>query len=99
MPRETKKNFARPERVTHECTVVDEAKCAKHVLKQIPAHYIESIRNNDKINACCKEVENLDFHTEKTDPNLKAANKGVFTCNVCGSKHIRMAQGGGSFGA
>lgn len=98
MARQTPENFKRPARVTKQAEVVQEKKTARAVMKQIPAHYIESIRDNANLSACCRDTNNLEFHTEKTDPDLKSANKGVFTCTSCGSKHIRMAQGGGSFG-
>lgn len=98
MPRKLPKNFKRPERVTHTPEVVQEQAAARDIMKQIPAHYIESIRNNTAIKPCCRDTANLTFHTEKTDPSFEKPNKGVFTCSVCSCKQIRMIQGSGKVG-
>ncbi len=98
MPRQTPEDFKRPERVTKKAKVVQEKNAVANVMRQLPAHYVEAIRNNEALNACCRDTNNLEFHTEKTDPAFEKPNKAVFTCGVCGAKHVRMAQGGGSFG-
>lgn len=97
MPRQTPKNFKRPERVAHDHEVVQDQKAAtdQSVMRTIPAHYLESQRNNENIDACCRDPNNLTYHTEKTDPALKQANKAVLTCS-CGKKHIRFAGGSGA---
>lgn len=79
----------RPERVTHQHEVVE----AKRALRGsgIPYDYVAShIESASK--SCCKNVDNLEYHTEKTDPSLPEANKAVITC-TCGCKHVRFVGG------
>ncbi|MCC7304762.1 MAG: hypothetical protein IT558_00725 [Alphaproteobacteria bacterium] len=67
-------------------------------LREIPAHYLYAITNNQKLNECCREVENLSLEIRKTqDIPMDEPDLYVFQC-ACGRKHRRMLVESGHFG-
>jgi hypothetical protein len=88
----------RPARVQHERVATSERKPMKDLLKQIPASYVQAQQENTKIKTCCRDVNNLQYQTHKTNPEFEQSNMAILECDVCGCKHYRVAHGPGKVG-
>lgn len=60
----------------------------------IPAKYIESLEQNQKIASCCRHPENHEIEALKSHPDEKVPDIYIFHC-TCGRKHRRFCVGGG----
>jgi len=62
-------------------------------MEMFPAKYTWGLERNQKINLCCRHMENVTGRTYKTHPDLPGPDLFVATC-TCGRSHYRMAVGG-----
>lgn len=98
MPRPVPEGFKRPERVNVPDVPVEEKMPLRDALKSIPAHYVESIRSNEGLKKCCRNLDNLTYQRFKTSPELENPDLAIIECTKCGSKHRRTASGAGKIG-
>ncbi|MCC7304763.1 MAG: hypothetical protein IT558_00730 [Alphaproteobacteria bacterium] len=84
----------RPQRVTYQSQVVREkAPITDPAMKDIPLAYIMAVKNNEALEPCCRDLDNMQVELQKTDPALDGPNKLVIECGSCGRKHIRFVGG------
>lgn len=95
MPRPVPEGFKRPERVNVADTPIEEKTTLRQALKNIPAHYVESIRSNESLRDCCRDIDNLSYQRFKTQPQLEGPDLAMIECAVCGAKHRRTLAGSG----
>lgn len=57
-----------------------------------PRKYSECLEHNQKINLCCRHMENVTGRLYKTNPNLPGPDLFIATC-TCGRNHYRLAVG------
>jgi hypothetical protein len=65
---------------------------------KLEARYTDPIRNNAKLQACCRDVDESDVTLFKTHEDAKAADLMVIECDVCHRKQYRAAVGPGRVG-
>lgn len=61
-------------------------------MEMFPRKYSECMEHNQKINLCCRHMENLTGRLYKTQPDLPGPDLFVATC-TCGRSHYRLAVG------
>lgn len=72
--------------------------CPRYPVKKLfgllPAKFIESLEQNQKIASCCRHPEDHDIEALYSTPNEPAPDIYIFHC-TCGKKHRRFMVGGG----
>jgi hypothetical protein len=61
-------------------------------MAMFPKKYSEALEYNQKINICCRHMENITGRTYKTHPDLPGPDLFIATC-ICGRNHYRLAVG------
>jgi len=64
------------------------------VKKLIPAHFIERLEQDQKLQSCCRHPENHDIVALKSNADEKAPDIYKFIC-TCGRIHTRFCASGG----
>lgn len=59
----------------------------------VPRRFVASVRDNTKLNKCCRNVEASAMEYFDTDGNGEP-DLMVITCNECGRRQFRVAGGG-----
>lgn len=75
----------RPERVTHERIPVGPRK----PMGDMPHRYCEALEQDQKLNGCCRRMENLTGQYYKTSPDVSGPDLLIATCS-CGRNHYRL---------
>lgn len=61
-------------------------------MDRFPAKYGHTMERNQKLNLCCRHMENMTAQVFKTNPRLPGPDLLVATCK-CGRKHYRLQVG------
>jgi len=64
----------------------------------LEARYRDTVRNNEKLQACCRDVDESDVTLIKTHEDATSADLMVIECDVCGRRQYRTAVGPGRVG-
>ncbi len=84
----------RPERITKTPEVVRASTpITDPSMKDIPLAYLMAVKNNENLDDCCRDFDNMHVELQKTDPALESANKLVVACGQCGKKQTRFVGG------
>ena len=75
-------------------TQVGERKKVRDILRQLAAHHLSSIEENEKLNPCCRKVKDHDVSFYRTHIDAEKPDLMIFQCQ-CGRSHYRLACGGG----
>jgi hypothetical protein len=89
--------MARPAKVEREPIQVRGAQKIKE--SSLEARYTDPIKNNAKLKACCRDVDESTVTLFKTHEDAKGPDLMVIECNVCQRKQYRAAVGPGRVGA
>lgn len=62
----------------------------RDVLREMPAHYVAAMEDNDKLRPCCRKAKDHTVQLFKTHEDAPGPDLAVFVCS-CGRKHYRAA--------
>ena len=77
-----------------EPTQVGERRKVRDILRQLAAHQLSAIEDNEALKLCCRQVKNHDVAFYKTHADAEKPDLMIFQCQ-CGRNHYRLACGGG----
>jgi hypothetical protein len=86
--------MARPEQRNEPPKLVGARKKVAEVRGFIPDRHLDTLKNNDKLLACCRDAEAHDVELFKTHDDAPGADLMILHC-ACGRRHIRFAAGAG----